>query len=839
MKVKLVFWVLAVLVLCSPVFGALNNNDLWAYYKADEGTGNLIDAFSTNNLVQSGTVPNASGIVKWGRGTFTSANFFSNTSVNMPNKVGTNFSLSIWINKTATIGSDNQYFLLSRNASTQGLQVFIAGTTNELRFDPGEGMGDIGTGYVPPENEWTHIVFITFENNTAEVYINGTKTVTATRTIAYNSTQLFIGKHNSIPQFASQNITVDEIGFFNVTLSASQISELYNSGAGLNYPFSGSAPVIDNSTYNFTSASSGENSTAWRDGNEAVPIRTLDDTPTVKFKTVNAAYCRIHKENQNWTTMGDTRNCSVTGDEEHVCSLGAGDALSFSSSDYQQVYIGCINYGFNNETALSTSGGLNLTLGITRAAGGVINGSGVVNGDVYEADFYFPYANYTFEGDDSSVYPSGQCKWSIPYIGYYDQNMIYNDTLKVWVGDFLTPIYVDGVYDLIINCTSFFPAIDFADVLTNFSVLNVGPYVDFWYIWDWFSGNTSFVNGLSMKYPLVSGINITAFCDDNDVSVFNISLFYENLTRITSFSTGNNYDVMFNFSQASFSTEQTYLGGSLSYGVTAYCEDVHGLSDSLTRYFKAVNLIPVSSWNVSSPQSISSVPYNFSFSCVDPEGESTVNNVYVNGSLNWSGSDSYFSFFAVDAGDYVLNLSCSDSFFSSSNASLFVSYGFLCDVAVDGVVSYERYRNNSVVVSVGCLNNISLDYCVVYVNKYAGEFFNCSGVDLLLELGRNELVFETVSVSGVRTNSSEFVVYAKKLGDSGFSAYMGLFVLVFALGLLVLAYNSFLRIGAVAVLIGVGGFVLGSAFLAFSFWAGGLIMVCSLFFVLYEVLVKP
>ena len=60
--------------------------------------------------------------------------------------------------------------------------------------------------------------------------------------------------------------------------------------------------------------------------------------------------------------------------------------------------------------------------------------------------------------------------------------------------------------------------------------------------------------------------------------------------------------------------------------------------------------------------------------------------------------------------------------------------------------------------------------------------------------------------------------------------------LVVALGLLMIVYNRYLKLGALAVLIGLGGFVLGTYLLAFSYWAAGLVMVGSLMFVLYEVI---
>jgi hypothetical protein len=134
--------------------------------------------------------------------------------------------------------------------------------------------------------------------------------------------------------------------------------------------------IIDNSTYNLTSASDGQNSTAWRHGNESWPIVTMDTTPTITFNTLTNNYCRINKVDQNWTTMGDTRNCTTTGTTTHICTLGASDALTIGGG-YQSLFIGCIDSTYTLENVTSTSGPLNVSLNLYEMKGTVKDSNGL------------------------------------------------------------------------------------------------------------------------------------------------------------------------------------------------------------------------------------------------------------------------------------------------------------------------------------------------------------------------------------------------------------------------------------------------------------------------------
>jgi hypothetical protein len=83
-------------------------------------------------------------------------------------------------------------------------------------------------------------------------------------------------------------------------------------------------------------------------GDVIPPYTTSDTTPTFRFSTDIESNCRISDENQNYTSMGSSRDCA-TGDRTmgHICTLTSQDELFYSNSN---VYISCENIDNYNQT---------------------------------------------------------------------------------------------------------------------------------------------------------------------------------------------------------------------------------------------------------------------------------------------------------------------------------------------------------------------------------------------------------------------------------------------------------------------------------------------------------
>jgi hypothetical protein len=109
---------------------------------------------------------------------------------------------------------------------------------NSLQFWTGNGLSWYGTGIhlysgFGNLNTWVHLAF-TFSKSTGSLvmYINGTLTTTVSRSYANtttNSLRIGAGATESTAQFFLRNGTLlDDFRFYDATLSASQVNDIYS-----------------------------------------------------------------------------------------------------------------------------------------------------------------------------------------------------------------------------------------------------------------------------------------------------------------------------------------------------------------------------------------------------------------------------------------------------------------------------------------------------------------------------------------------------------------------------------------------------------------------------------
>jgi len=217
---------------------------LVAYYKLDESSGDAADSsgggftLTNNGSVVGGTA--LLGAASADFGTTNTTKRLTSTTDHGITATGA-ISLSFWVRMNTEIGADEQC-LISRsfiNAAGTSIQInyqFNAGTRRIrfLRYGSANSLQyytiTLGT------SSWTHIV-VTFDGSTIKGYVNGVE-----RTTEANSGTQSIGgtafgiAANGTTQYAS--CLIDEAGVWSKGLTASEVTELNNGGAGLAYPFS-------------------------------------------------------------------------------------------------------------------------------------------------------------------------------------------------------------------------------------------------------------------------------------------------------------------------------------------------------------------------------------------------------------------------------------------------------------------------------------------------------------------------------------------------------------------------------------------------------------------------
>lgn len=221
-------------------------DSLVAYWELDEASGNRSDSHGSNTLTDNNTVGSATGKINSGAD-FEDANSESlsitdNTTLSMGD---IDMTISMWLNFesfpsfTSPLAKDNNttreygFYTVSNS-----IKFYVFGSSG------GGNYAEIGSGVVLSTGTWYHVIgYHDSVANTIGIIINdGTDTNTSHSTGIYDGNAPFtigVGGNNLY-----YDGIIDEVGIWKRKLSASEITELYNSGSGLAYPFGAAAGVV-------------------------------------------------------------------------------------------------------------------------------------------------------------------------------------------------------------------------------------------------------------------------------------------------------------------------------------------------------------------------------------------------------------------------------------------------------------------------------------------------------------------------------------------------------------------------------------------------------------------
>jgi len=223
---------------------------LISYYKLD---GNSTDAVSSNNGTDTNTTY-STGNGKIGQGAGLNGTN-SQISLGDPSNLhNANFTVSFWMKSSSASGYQtpivkgytaapwtNPYvtFLMRLNWPTNFIEVGLSNgstyTSNTWSSSP-----------ISTTGVWYHMAF-TYNGTTGTLYINGSSqgSFSYGTTLAYSSQPWLIGSDQSgspsIEYFAG---AIDEVGIWNRAITSTEVTQLYNSGNGLAYPFGNNASFL-------------------------------------------------------------------------------------------------------------------------------------------------------------------------------------------------------------------------------------------------------------------------------------------------------------------------------------------------------------------------------------------------------------------------------------------------------------------------------------------------------------------------------------------------------------------------------------------------------------------
>ena len=218
--------------------GALSNrtstlwNNLLAYYSGD-GTPN--DALGNYNGTLTNGATYGTGIINQGF-SLDGVNDYITTGVRSGFVNSDNFTFSAWINTSNS--SSNKLYVTNFASTSSGPSLAIWNSKPTL-FRGNNGL--LSGLTVLPSNTWFHLTISHTPYNGATpnvtFYVNGVFDSSGIFSVGttVGATTQFIGGF-STTTIRVPNCTIDEVGIWNRTLTQSEVTELYNSGAGKQYP---------------------------------------------------------------------------------------------------------------------------------------------------------------------------------------------------------------------------------------------------------------------------------------------------------------------------------------------------------------------------------------------------------------------------------------------------------------------------------------------------------------------------------------------------------------------------------------------------------------------------
>jgi hypothetical protein len=214
--------------------------DLVAYWKLDDLTWS--DSVGSNDLANNGSV--VVGTPKLGAGSaqFDGSNFLSLAS-NPHVQIDGDFTVACWVRFGVLDGS--RQIIIGKDANSSREYVLYIDTGDVIRWQVRASVsnGLVTSSVAPAPNTWYFLVAThNSASNTQTLTVNASTTNSGTTAGTINTgnaefqvgAREFVGFENLI----SNGSRIDEVGIWKRLLTSGEISDLYNGGAGITYPFS-------------------------------------------------------------------------------------------------------------------------------------------------------------------------------------------------------------------------------------------------------------------------------------------------------------------------------------------------------------------------------------------------------------------------------------------------------------------------------------------------------------------------------------------------------------------------------------------------------------------------
>lgn len=224
-------------------------DNLLSYWKCDEASGDLLDAHGSVDLTDTNTVGSATGIINNGRDyELSNSEYHTATDPNSLDFGDEDFSISLWFNMETASNTLGLLWKGNPDFSQAGYRLRMTSVAGfpGVRFQVrNTTTGTVTSSVSFSASTWVHIVaWHDSVGNEIGVRWNDSAQSTTSHSngCAANALDFEIGRAASSGAYFDG--IIDEVGIWDKVLSSSEITDLYNSGSGLAYPFSAGGTTI-------------------------------------------------------------------------------------------------------------------------------------------------------------------------------------------------------------------------------------------------------------------------------------------------------------------------------------------------------------------------------------------------------------------------------------------------------------------------------------------------------------------------------------------------------------------------------------------------------------------
>ena len=226
------------------------------------------------------------------------------------------WSASVWVNWSALSGNNEAVLSTRQNGigTSKGIDLYMTGNTIlRARVYVGNGgYADITTT-IPAIDTWYHAV-ITFASNTLKLYFDGVLIGSSTSVYTPSTNPLFIGKWGNGNEFHSG--LIDEVGIFDIELTQTNVTEIYNSGTPTDLSLLTTPPTNwfrmgENSTFSSPQILMPEQSNKDKVSNFSMDFDGLDDKILFDSIALGTDYTI-----SAWAKRDSTANMFLLGNEK-------------------------------------------------------------------------------------------------------------------------------------------------------------------------------------------------------------------------------------------------------------------------------------------------------------------------------------------------------------------------------------------------------------------------------------------------------------------------------------------------------------------------------------------